>query len=61
MDVAQSYQRIDVVCDCYFPDIVKEQTRRLGELGQCLNFLMTHHFQLILGLTFYTTDIIEIC
>ena len=33
MGVAESYQRIDVVCDRYFQDSQKEQTRRLRGVG----------------------------
>ena len=38
MDVAQSYQRIDVVCDRYFQDNLKEQTRRLRGVGTMCEF-----------------------
>ena len=38
MDVAQSYQRIDVLCDRYFQDSLKEQTRRLRGVGTMFEF-----------------------
>ena len=38
MDVAQSYHRIDVLCDCYFQDSLNEQTRRLRGVGTTFEF-----------------------
>ena len=38
MGVAQSYQRIDVVCDRYFQDSLKEQPRRLRGVGTMFEF-----------------------
>ena len=38
MDIGQNFQRIDIVCDQYFQDSVKEQTRCLRGVGTKFEF-----------------------
>ena len=38
LDIGLNFQRIDIVCDRYFQDSVKEQTRSLRGVGTTLEF-----------------------